>query len=355
MKCILCGTETGNENNVCDKCTKDYEIQQTDAMNQNGSIPINGMYSNTGNDNKKNGNGKWVILCIVIVAVFYALVSLASGDDDSESGKEVTTKTEESSSKDKSKNSEKTKAKKETIKKKKIYSKNKVSIYVNGYDSSSHTLKFKIENKSKLNLGFNAHAYSVNGIMANNNIYDMDCDVAKGKKANTELEIDKTFLSENGISEIKYIDILFWAYDNDKSFKSFDTGVIRLKTSLYDGNIKYKSNETIYKKDGISVQYVGEEDGDYKFVIINNTGSYFDTDINNLSINDYTSSELDFDLVSVIVFNKSRTEIKVSPSETFLSDNAIKKIKKIEFSLEIRPKEDYFKSWNTKTIKVKLK
>jgi hypothetical protein len=364
MKCILCGAETGNDNSVCYKCTKDYEIQQTGAMNQNGAIPPNGMYANTGNNNKKKGNGKWVILGIVIVVVFYALISLASGDD-SESGKETATKTEESSNKTKNKTSKKKTTKKkttekkeetvkeETIKKKKIYNKNKVSIYVNGYDSSSHTLKFKIVNKSKLNLGFNAHAYSVNGIMTNNNMYDMDYDVAKGKKANTELEIDESFLSENDISEIKYIDILFWAYDNDKWFKSFDTGVIRLKTSLYDGDIKYNSKDAIYKKNGVSVEYAGEEDGDYKFIINNNTGNYFDTDVENLSINDYTSSELDVDLNSIIVFNKSRTEITISPSETFLSDNGIKKIKKIEFSLEIRPKEDGFKSWKTKTIKVK--
>lgn len=76
--------------------------------------------------------------------------------------------------------------------------------------------------------------------MTKNNIYDMDCDVAKKKKANTKLEIDSSFLTNNNISEIKYIDILFWAYDNDKAFKEFDTGVIRIKTSVYKKEkIKY--------------------------------------------------------------------------------------------------------------------
>ena len=76
-----------------------------------------------------------------------------------------------------------------------------------------------IENESSLNLGFNAHAYAVNGIMTRNNIYSMDCDVAAGKKATTELEIEDKFLEKYGIEHIKCIDVLFWVYDNDKLYK----------------------------------------------------------------------------------------------------------------------------------------
>lgn len=241
-----------------------------------------------------------------------------------------------------------------TVEDKKIYSKHKVDIYSKGYDEKENIFKFYVENNSKLNLGFNAHAYSVNGIMTNNNIYEMDYDVAKKSKANMELEINKSFLNENGISEIKYIDILFWAYDNDESFKEFDTGVIRIKTSAYKKKKIKLEGKKIYDKKGLKIGYIRNDDDKYIFEVKNESGEYVDIDINNVTINGFTSSDTDFDLVSMIVFDKNISRFVIEPSEEFMEKNEIGKINRIEFSMEVRIKEDYFKSYNTDTIRINI-
>ena len=118
-----------------------------------------------------------------------------------------------------------------TVKKEKVYDENKVKIWVLDYDTESDELNFKVKNNSGKTLGFYAHAYAINGVMTGNNVIDMDFDVAKGKTVTQELIIDNMWLYEMSVHEIKCIDILFCAYDNDKVF---DTGQIRVKTSAYD-------------------------------------------------------------------------------------------------------------------------
>ena len=83
-----------------------------------------------------------------------------------------------------------------------IFDDREVKIYVKSIEekASEYLLNLNIENNSSLNLGFNAHAYSINKIMTNNNIYDMDYDVAAGKKTIAQLETKKSLLEELNIS-----------------------------------------------------------------------------------------------------------------------------------------------------------
>lgn len=237
-----------------------------------------------------------------------------------------------------------------------IYDDKDVKIYVKSIEekASEYLLNLNIENNSSLNLGFNAHAYSINKIMTNNNIYDMDYDVAAGKKTIAQLEIKKSLLEELKISEIKNIDILIWAYDNDKSFKEFDTGILSIKTNLDDGNYSFSSGNTVYEKDGIKIEYLNNSDGNYNYCISNTTGNYFDFTVENITINDCTSSDWYLDLTSVMVFDGCQTLFEIKPDEEFLELNSIDNIESIEFNLDVRPLEDYFESYKTEVISIEL-
>ena len=136
-----------------------------------------------------------------------------------------------------------------TIEETLLYSKNDIKIFAKGLKDNA--LQLYIENNSDLNLGFNAHSYAVNGIMTQQSTYSMGCDVSSNSKANTELKIPYSFLKEYEIEGIEQIDILFWAYDNDKAFKAFETDVISVKTSDFKSGIKIISGTEIYNKNNI--------------------------------------------------------------------------------------------------------
>jgi hypothetical protein len=238
-----------------------------------------------------------------------------------------------------------------------IYDNNGVKIYTKRAEQTDKTynIYFYIENNSDLDLGFNAHSYAINKVNTDNNIYDMDCDVSCGKKANTVLEIDKTVLKKLNINEIKCIDILFWAYDNDKMYKSFDTGQITISTDLDDGIYNIYESQNIYENNGIIVKYLNNNENKYNFVLENNTTEYIDFDLENLTINDFTSSDKDYNLISVSVLQGCYSYFTISPDENFLKLNDINNIKKIEFNIEINPFESYEGSWKTETIFIELK
>lgn len=237
-----------------------------------------------------------------------------------------------------------------------VFDEKDVKIYVKSIEEQSkeYLVNFQIENNSSLNLGFNARSYSVNKIMTNNNIYDMGYDVAAGKKTVAQLKINKSVLEELNIKEVKNIDILIWAYDNDKHYKEFETNQIFIETNLDDGNYYIPAGASVYDKDGIKIDYINNYDGKYSFCINNNTGNYFDFDVENITINDYTSSDLDFDLIGVIVLNGCSSIFSIEPSEDFMKLNSIDKIERIEFNLEVRPLESYYSDFSTDVIKIEL-
>ena len=237
-----------------------------------------------------------------------------------------------------------------------IYDKNDVKIQAKSISDkgSYYSLDIYIENNSKLNLGFNAHSYAINKINTGNNIYEMDCDVASGKKANTSLEIDKKYFDFVSTSPIKSIDVLIWAYDNDASFKEFDTGQITINTNLYDEKFDFLSGENIYDNNGITVEYLFADNDKYYFQFCNNSDSYLDFNVENLTINNFTSSEMDLDLWGISALKDCKAIFSIDPSSDFLETNDISEIEKIEFTLNVIPMEDYFKEWNTEMITIEF-
>lgn len=237
-----------------------------------------------------------------------------------------------------------------------IYDKNDVKIYAKSISDkgSYYSLDIYVENNSNLNLGFNAHSYAINKINTGNNIFEMDCDVASGKKANTSLEIDKQYFDFINTSPIKSIDLLIWAYDNDASFKEFDTDQITINTNLYDGQIEVLLGEKIYEKNGIVIEYIGNDENKYYFQLFNNSDTYLDFNVDNLTINDYTSSEMDLDLYGISALEGCVAIFFVEPSQEFIETNEISEIEKIEFTLEVLPMEDYHQEWNTEMIAIEF-
>ena len=232
-----------------------------------------------------------------------------------------------------------------TIEKQVIYEENGATITAMDIkrSGSGYVITLLIENNSSLNLGFNAHAYAVNGIMTKNNIYDMDCDLAAGKKANAQLEIKGSFLEYYGIESIGCVDALIWAYDNDKHFKGFDTGQVEIRTSLYDGSHSYLNGDTVYDSDGLRVGYLGHDGNKYYYGITNNTGSYQSFSFKDISVNDFANSELshDLDLYNEYVLDKCSVLITLNISDKFLSENGISSVETIEWRMELEPNDDY--------------
>lgn len=238
-----------------------------------------------------------------------------------------------------------------------IFIGNDVEIYVSKIKQSpkGFDVSFYIENNSNLNLNIYAHSYAVNSIMTGNNIYDMDCTVAAGKKANTTLTIKDKVLKELGITKIKNIDILFWAYDNAKSYKEFETPICHIETNLDDGELERITGENIYDSNGIAIDYLKSTGNEYSFVLTNNKGEYFDFVLRNLTINGFTSSDVDYDLYDEEVLKDCQYIMKVKVKDDFMKENDIDSVETIEFSLDYELSNDYKRKETTDMVFCQVK
>lgn len=342
--CKSCGFQNELGMNYCENCGMRISIlRNTEKMNSNSFNLVEEDIADI--KQKKNKNWFWQILILIVLILSWN--SCTETDESEEDALQMHVDSETTENKQ---------IEIVAIEEKILYDERNVKIYVKGIEKTStgYDINIYIENNSNLNLGFYAHAYSINKIMTGNNIYSMNCDVAAGKRANTKIEIQEIFLGNYEIEKLKSIDILFWAYDNDKSYKEFDTGQITLETNLFDGNFDKIIGTNIYDKDGIRVDYLYNSGNEYTYCLTNNIGSYFDFDVENLTINDYTSSEIDYDLMGIIVLDTCQTIFTINVSDDFVSSNNISSVEKVEFNLNVRPMESYFDNWNTDMILLEL-
>lgn len=227
---------------------------------------------------------------------------------------------------------------------------NEVKIDLSGI-SSQNGISFYAENKSNLNLGIMTHALAINGYMVGGDSYGFNSfDVAPGKKTNTTQELDMETISKYNIQSFDTMDVLFWAYDNDKSFKSFDTNQIHAELNTGSQNLLDISGDTVYENNGIKIDYIEKLENTYTYCLTNTSGNYVDFTVGNLTVNDYTSSDVDYDLYDVICLNNCQVLFDVTPDEEFLSTNGITDISSMEFSLNIQPLSDYEYEWKTDMI-----
>ena len=227
---------------------------------------------------------------------------------------------------------------------------NEIEIDVTGMDADNG-ISLYVENNTSLNLGIMTRAFAINGYMIGENAYGINSfDVASGMKANATEEIEKDTLYKYGVNSFDTFDALFWAYDNDKGFKEFDTGQIHTELTPGSENDFGISGETVYENDGIRVDYIGMDGTTLTYCLTNTSGSYAEFSVENLTVNDYTSSDLYLDLYGMIVLNNCQMLFEITPEEEFLNTNGITDIYSISFTLSVVPLSDYFQEWNTDMI-----
>lgn len=234
----------------------------------------------------------------------------------------------------------------------------KISITDFSEDSSSVDIVLTVENNSKKDYGIAAHSYSVNGLMAGGTEMMSDVDVPANKKGNIKLSFEKGWLTENGIDHIGKLDVLFWAYFED--FKEWDTGVVSVKTNLYDKEKLYKpSGEEIYSDDSMSLWLLEHEDNTYRFSVKNKTSYDVEYYVENCSVNDwsYENENYLFDVYSESIHGKTYFVYDFEIDRSFMDDNGIDSIDNFEFNLLMKDDyyEDLFDIWEAKSNKIVIK
>ena len=134
-----------------------------------------------------------------------------------------------------------------------------------GYDTSvevagiedhtdSYDVSFILKNNSELSLSFDLKAYAVNGIMCNDHLYSFYVSIPSGKKSISKLNVDKQWMQSMGIDEIEYVDLFLWAYDDAKSYKEFETDIIRIETNEYTVDSEYEFvDEANYEDESFTI------------------------------------------------------------------------------------------------------
>lgn len=219
-----------------------------------------------------------------------------------------------------------------------------------------NTLNFYIENNSDKNLSSSMHAYAINGFMADNNIYDMHNDIAANSKANISFDIPETLESGYEIEYIKRMDFLIWFYDNDASFKEFDTGIITVETNLADGTLDNNIGMTeILNENDISYKLVEKSDDKVVIGINNNSDTYYALDGKNVVVNGYSlDTSYDFDIYDKLVFPQCSYpmtfEFDWDSDENFKEKNGIEKVENVSLDFAIRANGDYFSESTTSKL-----
>ena len=227
-----------------------------------------------------------------------------------------------------------------------IYEGNDVTVELKSLEGN--TLKFYIENNSSKNLSTSLHAYAINGYMADNNMFDMSQSIAANSKANISFKIPKKLESGYEVKEIKRMDFLIWFYDDEASFKDFDTGVLTVETNLADGNLDNDiGDEELLNENNISYKLVDKNEDKVVIGINNNSDTYMSFDGKNVVVNGYSlDTTYNLDVYDKIVFPECSYpmtfEYDWDSDTNFKEDNDINLIENVTLNFGIRPNEDFF-------------
>ncbi len=295
---------------------------------------------------KKKHTARNILIGVAAVFAFLVIVAIGSGGEDKdneETPEQETTQKEDVVS--------------VAIDEHTVYEGHGVKIDVTGIEKTSrgYEVSFYFENNSTLNLGFNVHAYAVNGVMSKDGIYTMDTDVPAGKKSNNTLRVSDEWESFGEEKPVEYLDILFWAYDNDKYFKEFDTGVIRIETSAYHDDYTYKpegGQSPTYQVNGIDVYPSINDEMRFSVMMVNNGEQYISFDMDSGSVNDW-AYDLGIQVYDEFLFPGCTGVYEGKISSDFVEENSITSFDKFSFTLDIRPSGEYTESYSTDSIEVK--
>lgn len=220
-----------------------------------------------------------------------------------------------------------------------------------------NTLTFYIENNSSKNLSTSMHAYAINGAMADNSMYDMYKSIAANSKSNITFDIPSVLESGYPVEEIRRMDFLIWFYDDDASYKAFDTGILTVETNLYDGILASIEGEELLNENGISYT-LADKDQDQVIIGINNhSENYYEFDGKNVVVNGYSlDTTYDFDIYGKLVFPDCSIpmvfEYNWNTQEDFKGINGISSIENVSLSFGMRQNGSYTLESNSSTISI---
>ena len=373
MFCPSCNAQLSDGSRACPVCGMSFVNYQNTPQMQYGQ-PQNPNYNNTQNlyqkqqpypntqwnqqgyynkPPKKNSNVGPIIFFCVILFLFLAAILPALGryirknrENNTTTQPTTTATTPEATPTEATTEPEEPS---ETIAFEEIYNNNGIMIKTTSYEHTSNKLiiGFYIENNSDLNINLSAHSYAVNDVTINNNIFDMYTSVTKGNKANSKLEISADDIAS--FDSIKNIELLFWIYDNDKSFKDSETEIINIETTETKTPPTY-SGTTVYEDDTLSVELLDNDSRKYNFVLTNKSSDYFDFDVDGLSINGFTTTGFDLDTIDIEVYSGNQALFTIEPDTDFLNENGITDIEKIEFNIKYRIEGTYTNEKKTDVI-----
>lgn len=356
MKCAKCGSELrfGNEqvgidqNGIpifhrfayCDSCMLKNDMDEQIANNKKKS-----------ERNRRKKTLSAILSIVGVVALVVIILGKYGGEDNNTYQEKETISDGEADTERQEDMTEKNEDKKTNpeytiFDPQEVYNANNCIISV--IEGNEKGIAFEIQNNSEKDYGFDVHALSINGIMTNCNIYTMDTDVPSGKKSKAILDIsDYT----KDFAEVEYVEILFWVYDNAKSYKDFETEIIRINGNSCADGIYHLNFEQKHETNGLEICLEKLEREKLILYVTNKNEYYVDIDISNISFNDWAyNTDYEFSLMDIEIFPGSQAKIEMDINSDFIENNSIDVISDCEFSIKFRKYGDYFQETETEKI-----
>ena len=220
-----------------------------------------------------------------------------------------------------------------------IYNDNDIIISAMGITKgkSETVVDVTIANNSDKDYNATAHSYSVNGLMAGNDLYDFNgVSVSAGKQSKLSIEIDNDWLSEMGIDEISTIEVLFWFYYDD--YKDWDTDVITIQTNLYSETNDYTpTGSQVFDNDNMSIWVVGTNGNHIQCIVKNKTSLNADYTIDNCSVNEWTYEILDYsyDYYDEPINGGAYAYVDIEIDDDFLNEYGVDNIDSFIFTVNL--------------------
>lgn len=307
-----------------------------------------GMTENGTAKKKKSIFKRWWfwVLIIIIVAI---IVAMSGGSDDDNSGdnsKDVSgVESDDSGS-----------TQDITLDEQVVYEKDGITVTVKSIDTEDFwgpAVNFEVSNDTDKNIIVSATNVSVNDIMIDQ---DLSCEVASGKKDNSDMTFYENEMEVADIEKIKDIEFNLCIYDSD-TWDEIDTSdVISLTTNGSEDYVQQIDNSgtSIVDQDGVKmvVKKLDSEDSfwgaDIYVYVENNTDDSIVIQADNVSINGYMVDPT----FSCDVMPGKKAFDTITFFDSDLEDNGIEDITELEATFNILDGDSYLEKFSTSAITI---
>jgi len=271
------------------------------------------------------------VMAVVLIAVVFVAMAVASGGDSSDGDKKEISGGE--------KNNEAI-----TIEEQVLFDHDGVVVTAKEYVHDSiwgDGIKVLVENNSDKDTGVGNTALIVNDYM----VFDLfSSTVAAGKKSTETIYISSSDLENAGISNIGKIELYMHTFDPDTYMTTYEADAVTIKTSAFemmDTESKVSGNE-LYNKDGIKIigKYVEADTFWGTSVLLyieNNTDNNISVSCDDLSVNGFMVTPL----FSSTVYSGKKAVDDITIFESDLEENGIEKVESIELKFHIYDNDTY--------------